>query len=386
MLLDAINNIALNVENEIKGLKGDSFISQFPEISLRELKGLSEFSYSDVVTMLLNNKLSKQWSPHHNFGDSRVTVYYGERFVIELNMWQKTFTSVHEHAFCGAFRIISGSGMHAKYNWLKTKDIAKNSELGNLELYEFRELNTNNCEPIYFGDGLIHNLTHLENPTFTLIIRNCRSDDQKNNEQREFFGNKLAISSFFYTDRLHCAKETIKLILNLPGETNTINITQVLTTLNDQECLGLVNKLIFNYPDLFTDVNIQNYFQTRFSSDDIKQFFDAIHNERSKSNNYLTLRSKNLSVNTNKRLAILQLATDKSSLCQMYSSIFGAYDFKIIVEELISSVNCELNFFPRQVESELCQTVILISQGVVTSNSKEIKSLFENSLFNPLVN
>src|SRR5579885_3224053 len=68
------------------------------------------------------------------FGQPPITCYQGRGFFIELLVWIDVPTSIHQHAFSGAFGVLSGSSFHSRYRFERAERICVEMLLGNLTL------------------------------------------------------------------------------------------------------------------------------------------------------------------------------------------------------------------------------------------------------------
>jgi len=105
------------------------------------------------------------------FGQPPVTVYLDDRFFIELLFWHTGTTGIHQHAFTGAFRVLSGSSLHTIYDFAPTFVLDDRLELGELTVRTTEVLATGAVRAIHPGRALIHSAFHLDNPSVTLVVR-----------------------------------------------------------------------------------------------------------------------------------------------------------------------------------------------------------------------
>src|SRR5688572_18112211 len=67
--------------------------------------------------------LPRQQDPRANFGDPPITLFVGPRFYIDVYYWLDGTTTLHQHAFSGAFQVLLGSSVHSTYRFEKIKEI-----------------------------------------------------------------------------------------------------------------------------------------------------------------------------------------------------------------------------------------------------------------------
>src|SRR4030095_2619636 len=51
------------------------------------------------------------------FGNPPITLFTGARFYIDVYYWLDGATTIHQHAFTGAFQVFLGSSIHSHYSF-----------------------------------------------------------------------------------------------------------------------------------------------------------------------------------------------------------------------------------------------------------------------------
>jgi hypothetical protein len=120
--------------------------------------------------------LSEQDLPpqrHRPFGQPPVNLYVAPNFFIEANVWLSsgTTTSIHEHAFAGAFCLLEGITLHSHYRFSERQRINDHLQLGSIELVSTETLRPGDVRAIEPGEAFIHSAFHLERPSISLVIR-----------------------------------------------------------------------------------------------------------------------------------------------------------------------------------------------------------------------
>ena len=111
--------------------------------------------------------------PDETFGDLPAIVFSRPHFYIQLLVWNHSTTSIHEHAFSGAFRVLAGSSIHARYRFNPAKALNANLLVGEAKLQDVELLDRGSVRPITAGhDAAMHSLFHLEQPSATVVVRN----------------------------------------------------------------------------------------------------------------------------------------------------------------------------------------------------------------------
>jgi len=78
--------------------------------------------------------LPRQRDLRASFADPPLTVFSGLRFHIDVYLWFEATTAIHQHGFCGAFQVLSGSSIHSWYTFESEKKINIFAETGHLGL------------------------------------------------------------------------------------------------------------------------------------------------------------------------------------------------------------------------------------------------------------
>lgn len=141
----------------------------------------------------------EQVDPSSKFGAPALTVYRGARFHIDLYFWTDGTTTVHQHAFCGAFHVLRGSSLHGVYRWDSTARVNTSLQFGTLALEHMELLPTGTTLPIQGGAAYIHSLFHLERPSVSVVARTYRNPDQL--PQYDYWPPSVAIDPTGSTQR-----------------------------------------------------------------------------------------------------------------------------------------------------------------------------------------
>ena len=139
---------------------------------------LREFSMPDRISpwemtdwALRQVRLPTQQDLPGRFGDPPITLWASNRFHIDVYFWMNGTTSIHQHAFAGAFQVLLGGSVHSEYSFQPSIAINRSMEVGDLSLKSVELLQVSDTRPILHGRRFIHSLFHMENPSATLVIR-----------------------------------------------------------------------------------------------------------------------------------------------------------------------------------------------------------------------
>ena len=147
----------------------------FPDICTEHLRhnaALSDIDVLDLAGRLASSPvLPQQEDVDAEFGQPPVTLYRTERFYIALLYWSDSTTSIHEHQFQGAFRVVSGSSVHSKWQFTKKEEISRRLLIGCVRRISAEFLEAGEVRPILPAAQGAHALFHLERPSATVVVR-----------------------------------------------------------------------------------------------------------------------------------------------------------------------------------------------------------------------
>ena len=151
----------------------------FPEIAAQALK---EVNLPEKVTAwevldwtLAQTNLPAQKDLPGRFGDPPITLYNSPRFHVDTYFWLEGTTSIHQHAFCGAFQVLHGSSIHSWYEFDAKEKINSFTQVGDIDLKQCELLKVNDVQEIWAGKQYIHSLFHLDQPSVTIVVRTHKS-------------------------------------------------------------------------------------------------------------------------------------------------------------------------------------------------------------------
>lgn len=123
------------------------------------------------------NSFPSQADPQAQFGDPPITLWRGTQLRIDLQIWVDSAPDIHDHAFSGAFQVLSGSSLQGLYTFCERHRYSPALRLGELHQHRLEHLRPGDVRPIAPGHRLIHSLFHLERPSATLVIRTDGTPD-----------------------------------------------------------------------------------------------------------------------------------------------------------------------------------------------------------------
>ena len=168
-----------------------------PSIAARQLKKFSlheSISASDVLNQALNvDSAISAHQVHSPFGDLQLIPYRHNKFYIEILYWAQGTTSIHDHAFSGAFYVLEGSSINVQYDFQFQDKINHHFHLGALKEAVSTRLQKGSVQEIASGRKFIHAVYHLKNPTISIVVRTYQNDDAM--PQLEYRGRHIALVS-----------------------------------------------------------------------------------------------------------------------------------------------------------------------------------------------
>lgn len=147
---------------------------RFLDLSAEVLSKYQPWKHFDGVARLRRfalGELGKSTQAETHFSDHQQIIYSGDGFYIEALFWTVTVTSVHQHAFGGAFCVLDGAVMHTTYAYEVRKVINDSFKLGHLSQKFCERISTGDVRQILPGDQFIHDTHHIPGVSVTLVLR-----------------------------------------------------------------------------------------------------------------------------------------------------------------------------------------------------------------------
>jgi len=157
--------------------------------------------------------LPDQKDAEGRFGDPPITLFAGPRFYVDVYFWLDGTTSIHQHAFTGAFQVLLGSSIHSRYNFNEKQVINEHFSIGELQLEEVQLLQKNDVRLIKPGRNFIHSLFHLDRPSATITVRTEHTPSSA--LQWDYRKPYFATDPFFRNQVMAKKLQTIGLLLGM---------------------------------------------------------------------------------------------------------------------------------------------------------------------------
>jgi hypothetical protein len=144
---------------------------QLPEVARLALEEMPPPEPPDaVIDWTLSRSPLPDQRDRANFGDHAHIAYRHPAFRIEVLHWIDGTTSIHEHAFAGAFRLWRGSSIHSVYAFEEHERLG-NTCFGSVNFRHTELLTAGSVREILLGRSFSHALFHLERPSVTIVVR-----------------------------------------------------------------------------------------------------------------------------------------------------------------------------------------------------------------------
>src|SRR3954466_13860847 len=142
-------------------------LERFPEIARTALDERPPAKQVDLAALMRDFLLSEHqpFQTESDFGEPELVVYSHPRFYIQLLFWLDGTTAIHQHEFSGAFHVMHGSSIHARYAFDEARPVTPHLRVGNLRMTKIDLLESGRTVPIVSGPQTIHSLFHLDSPS-----------------------------------------------------------------------------------------------------------------------------------------------------------------------------------------------------------------------------
>jgi hypothetical protein len=230
----------INRKLELKSTSDDFATICFNE--LREFqvdKTLKEFDL-EVSEWLSNTKLPIQLNVHNGFGQPPITLYNNGTFVVDIYFWMHADTSIHSHAFSGAFKVLYGRSIHEIYTVEKIKEYSSDVMQTDISRTQVDVLYPNDTNKILAGDDFCHRVVHLEAPTVTLCIRTV---NDLTIPQWHHFENGLSILKRELSESVYKRLFFSEYLITRTNEEGLNYLVQYIRSLQDSEVMNLFEQL-----------------------------------------------------------------------------------------------------------------------------------------------
>jgi len=189
----------------------------FPELAaaaLSEANLIDQVDPWEIIRWVqTSDTLPDQKDAEGRFGDPPITLFAGPRFYVDVYFWLDGTTSIHQHAFTGAFQVLLGSSIHSRYSFNEKQILSEHFSIGEIKLEEVQLLQKNDVRLIKPGRNFIHSLFHLDRPSATITVRTEHTPSSA--LQWDYRKPYFATNPFFRNQVMSKKLQTIGLLLGM---------------------------------------------------------------------------------------------------------------------------------------------------------------------------
>lgn len=268
------------------------------------------------------------------FGNPPITLFSGPRFHIDIYFWLDGTTSIHQHAFCGAFQVLTGSSIHSHYSFDCAQQINEHFLVGTMKLENIELLEQGMIQPILPGDRYIHSLFHLDRPSTTICARtyHTASGAPQYNYQKPYF----AIDPFYSEPLTIKQRQSAALLFQVEHPDALTMVDDLLSKADFQttvELLDLARSFLSGKPleNAFGLVTGEEQYQKLEATalarhGDLINKMRAVVDESRRQNNLIHRRNQVTSPEHRFFLALLLNVPDRKRLLEMVAQRFPDND------------------------------------------------------------
>jgi hypothetical protein len=235
----------LGEELELRWRQRDYARGAFPDLAVASLENADEIEAIgawDVLRWIARAPaLPAQQDPRSQFSDLAITLYDAPRFYVSALMWLDGTTTIHQHGFSGAFRVLAGGSLHTRYRFEEQRPVNDSFRLGMLTRERVELLTTGIVRPIVSGEVFIHSLFHLDRPSVTLIVRT--KGDEATRPQWSYCAPGIAFDPFFEDHVTTKRLEAVSVLLSLEANAADAELRQMLTASDLQTTFNILSAL-----------------------------------------------------------------------------------------------------------------------------------------------
>ena len=178
-MIPSIARLVDSIDHQWAGRNYDE--REFSGIAVRALEEarLGEaLTISDLVSWFnRERRVAPQVNLEGSFGEPPLTLGATSRFYVEALFWIDGTTTIHQHRFSGAFMVLKGSSIHARYRFERAQRVNGITEIGAIALESAEYLRPGQVRAIRSGPAMIHSLFHLDRPTVSIVARTMTDHD-----------------------------------------------------------------------------------------------------------------------------------------------------------------------------------------------------------------
>jgi len=172
-------------------------LTEFPGIAEEAINARPPSDHVDLTVFLKEFLLNDEqpFQTQSGFGQPEIVAFDHPRFYIQLLFWMDGTTDIHQHEFSGAFHVMTGSSIHAHFNFENVRAITPYLQMGDVRMRKIELLETGRTVPIVSGSACVHSLFHLDTPSVTVVVRT--QNDPGTGPQFNYLPPHMAVDPVF---------------------------------------------------------------------------------------------------------------------------------------------------------------------------------------------
>lgn len=352
----------------------EAVYSHLERVAARQLGAFNpsaHITHDELVDYVLSaDILCKQADLDGKFSEPPVSLYNGSDFDISALIWLDGTTTIHQHAFCGAFHVLSGSSIHCRYQFeaAQSPTPMHRAFTGRLQLLDLEVLHAGDTRIIARGSDFIHSLFHMNRPSVTIVIRTI-TDDHRREVQYDYRWPGLAFDPFQRHAPTIRKLQYLRMLRSLNEEAALVHLQRVLANAD----LLLAYLLISEQMRISASTEQARALSalcTELPVDDRELLFQATHNDLL-SRSVINFRRKLHDPGHRFLLALLLNVFDRQELLRLVQREFRVADPVEQVMTWIAEMTGNTDRFGNLIELDFNRTELRMLAGMFCGGGLE---------------
>jgi hypothetical protein len=184
-------DLILNIKKKIAEIRTDVDDINGPMEILNSTHMLNENFLDELPEILRDRPMARQTFNGQDFSQFPLTLLNYEGYNLDLYFWNKANTSIHDHNFSGAFKVIKGIYFQTTFRFEKIKVYNDWLAQGDLNKIKSEKLIAGDVIGIKRGSDFIHETYHFEGECVTACLRS----EARTGPLHSFFPPSLRLKS-----------------------------------------------------------------------------------------------------------------------------------------------------------------------------------------------
>lgn len=172
-MITSLRTLAARIDSEWRA--AGSRVAVFPAIAARVLENARPDREYDLASLadwtLTEPSFPQPCNPFGPLGPPAFTIWSDGRFFANVYAYTSPEVVIHDHDFAGAFINLSGTTIHATYEFPDAERIVPEVHVGELAVRDVEVVRPGDVRRIDPGRRFIHQVWHVDQPTVVLVIR-----------------------------------------------------------------------------------------------------------------------------------------------------------------------------------------------------------------------